>query len=759
MEELIRTFQSIYHEKQEGRLCAQHCLNNLLQQRAVTAVQLGMIGQRLLSEMNGILNINDQEGFHDDTGFFSIEVIENCLKQYQINLIRFNSKTNELATLARQSPSQSVFQAYVCWLDAHWFTVRRFGTYWFDLNSSLRQPKYLSDVLLDVFLSQLIDDGYSVFIVDGTIPESVADINFGQFDHNVWMKEYLLYVSRINRVETETIPVASTLKVDHPIDLTTEDSTTDVELQRVIAKISIFCRYCTFHTCTKVKRINLSTNVVFDIPLEYIRCKETNDNETIPVCYTTVLKWKEISFSGNIFYSQTKIERSCTYIKKEEFKHIQSSFTTFVDTQLRYCRHDKCNFNDSVAPGKFQHIKNENFPIICFNGNPDMNISKYISCPKLCGVRLISNTLIAGCSSELSGSNNIVDFQEINCDENFCNENIYNKLKKKLNTVLSSTSPSETVPNMKLQLDIQRTSRYRYPPNVKSSTTRNFHLVTKRNSTNFYETSTTKKHIKESYEKRISPLSSTTTLPKISEKFSLINQQISNLSDIQNLVKKRNNDEKISKDKEEDLNANYKTNNSEENNRTNEVDDNSENLMTSISSTKLISSTKSNTLVTTIKLFEDKNEIQLAEYPWPPPSDRIEKSVMTREGYRCAFPFHYKNKIYHNCLDAGREGRFCQVYNQFPTTKWGRCSDEAYIVINKTIVEKGICMSPCQFYANYGSYCQIGQKMLKCKKIQNCHFPFYLYDKWNYNCVNMRQEDDEKNVLICMNKLKRLIKC
>uniref|UniRef100_A0A3Q0T312 ubiquitinyl hydrolase 1 n=1 Tax=Amphilophus citrinellus TaxID=61819 RepID=A0A3Q0T312_AMPCI len=78
---------SIFHEKQEGSLCAQHCLNNLLQGEYFTPVDLSSIAQQLDEEERmrmaegGMASeeyrtfLQQPSGNMDDSGFFSIQVI------------------------------------------------------------------------------------------------------------------------------------------------------------------------------------------------------------------------------------------------------------------------------------------------------------------------------------------------------------------------------------------------------------------------------------------------------------------------------------------------------------------------------------------------------------------------------------------------------------------------------------------------------------------------------------------------------------
>jgi ataxin-3 len=54
--------------------------------------------------------------------------------------------------------------AFILNCDQHWFTLRRFGDPegvgpWFDLNSSLDRPKWVSETYLGVWLQQAEADG------------------------------------------------------------------------------------------------------------------------------------------------------------------------------------------------------------------------------------------------------------------------------------------------------------------------------------------------------------------------------------------------------------------------------------------------------------------------------------------------------------------------------------------------------------------------------------------------------------------------
>ncbi|XP_038192203.1 ataxin-3 isoform X2 [Arvicola amphibius] len=124
--------ESIFHEKQEGSLCAQHCLNNLLQGEYFSPVELSSIAHQLDEEERmrmaegGVTSedyrtfLQQPSGNMDDSGFFSIQVMVN-------------------------------------------------------LNSLLTGPELISDTYLALFLAQLQQEGYSIFVVKGDLPDCEAD--------------------------------------------------------------------------------------------------------------------------------------------------------------------------------------------------------------------------------------------------------------------------------------------------------------------------------------------------------------------------------------------------------------------------------------------------------------------------------------------------------------------------------------------------------------------------------------------------------
>ena len=161
---LMSFTNQIYHEKQQGNLCAQHALNSLLQGAYFTAIDLSEIARNSDKQEQLLLDSRiDKSSNYDDTGFFSIQVIIDAL-------LVFNLTLSELLNVDVVSQ-----KAFICNLNEHWFTLRRFGTHWYNLNSMNSQPTYISNTYLDIFIAQLKQEGYSIFNVTGDFPRIEMD--------------------------------------------------------------------------------------------------------------------------------------------------------------------------------------------------------------------------------------------------------------------------------------------------------------------------------------------------------------------------------------------------------------------------------------------------------------------------------------------------------------------------------------------------------------------------------------------------------
>uniref|UniRef100_A0A8D1J207 ubiquitinyl hydrolase 1 n=1 Tax=Sus scrofa TaxID=9823 RepID=A0A8D1J207_PIG len=166
----------IYHGIQEGSLCAQHCLNNLLQGEYFSPVELSSIAHQLDEEermrmAEGGVTSEDYRTFLQVLTVNSLNhVISNALKVWGLELILFNSPEYQRL---RIDPINE--RSFICNYKEHWFTVRKLGKQWFNLNSLLTGPELISDTYLALFLAQLQQEGYSIFVVKGDLPDCEAD--------------------------------------------------------------------------------------------------------------------------------------------------------------------------------------------------------------------------------------------------------------------------------------------------------------------------------------------------------------------------------------------------------------------------------------------------------------------------------------------------------------------------------------------------------------------------------------------------------
>ncbi len=180
--------------------------------------------------------------FFLDTGFFSIQVLQKALEVFDIELIPYASQ-QPVAQQAREDP-QSI-QAYICNLREHWLTIRRFGSQYFDLNSISTIPKLISNTYLSLYLAQLQQSGYSIFIIHGDLPPCIADdkmlnntIDLGYYRS---LTDRIDVVNKDNNKKSKSSPKSTTSFDDRDIQRAIEasvalDNSQDKALQQVLAQ-------------------------------------------------------------------------------------------------------------------------------------------------------------------------------------------------------------------------------------------------------------------------------------------------------------------------------------------------------------------------------------------------------------------------------------------------------------------------------------------------------------------------------------------
>jgi len=163
----------IYHEKQEGSLCGLHCINNALQSKLFNPVDLSQIANQLdekerqtMAELGTDTEeyrtfLNKPSINYDDSGYFSVQVLTQAFKNFDIDLIHYNGKIEEV-------------QAFIVHFEDHWFCIRKFGNDWYNLNSNLEKPEIVTESYLELMLQSM--ENASIYVLIGDLPECEYDV-------------------------------------------------------------------------------------------------------------------------------------------------------------------------------------------------------------------------------------------------------------------------------------------------------------------------------------------------------------------------------------------------------------------------------------------------------------------------------------------------------------------------------------------------------------------------------------------------------
>ncbi|PKU36077.1 hypothetical protein llap_13621 [Limosa lapponica baueri] len=161
-----------------------------------------------------------------------LQVISNALKVWGLELILFNSP--EYQRLGIDPINE---KSFICNYKEHWFTVRKLGKQWFNLNSLLMGPELISDTYLALFLAQLQQEGYSIFVVKGDLPDCEAD-QLLQMIRVQQMQRPKLIGEETAQSRDQRLPrsdVDQAIEVNHPFDGTGMLDEDEENFQRALA--------------------------------------------------------------------------------------------------------------------------------------------------------------------------------------------------------------------------------------------------------------------------------------------------------------------------------------------------------------------------------------------------------------------------------------------------------------------------------------------------------------------------------------------
>ncbi|XP_073135190.1 ataxin-3 homolog [Henckelia pumila] len=179
----------LYHEVQESKLCAVHCVNTVLQGPFFSEFDLAAVAsdldrterQMMLGSVTGDFLPDLSHNVSLD-GDFSIQVVEKALEVWGLEVIPLDSPVAEPAQIDPEMEN-----AFICHLQDHWFCIRKVNEEWYNFDSLYPAPEHLSKFYLSAYLDSLKGFGWSIFLVRGNFPKecpissSEASNGYGQW--------------------------------------------------------------------------------------------------------------------------------------------------------------------------------------------------------------------------------------------------------------------------------------------------------------------------------------------------------------------------------------------------------------------------------------------------------------------------------------------------------------------------------------------------------------------------------------------------
>ncbi|GLT52684.1 hypothetical protein SLA2020_260080 [Shorea laevis] len=181
----------LYHEVQESKLCAVHCVNTVLQGPFFSEFDLAALASDLDCKerqmmLQGGASSGDflSEESHNVSldGDFSIQVLQKALEVWDLQVIPLDCPVAEPAQI-----DPELENAFICHLHNHWFCIRKVNGEWYNFDSLYAAPQHLSKFYLSACLDTLKGSGWSIFLVRGnfpkecSLPSSEAPNGYGQW--------------------------------------------------------------------------------------------------------------------------------------------------------------------------------------------------------------------------------------------------------------------------------------------------------------------------------------------------------------------------------------------------------------------------------------------------------------------------------------------------------------------------------------------------------------------------------------------------
>ncbi|XP_078178636.1 josephin family protein [Carex rostrata] len=184
----------LYHEVQEGKLCAVHCVNTVLQGPYFSELDLAALASDLDKQERQVLmqggDLQSEQGdFLSDgshnvslEGNFSIQVLQKALEVWDLEAVPLDAPAQEESVY---DPAERE-TAFICHQENHWFCIRKVNGEWYNFNSLYPAPEHLSKFYLSAYIDSLKASGWTIFTVKGNFPKECnlsaeAGSGFGQW--------------------------------------------------------------------------------------------------------------------------------------------------------------------------------------------------------------------------------------------------------------------------------------------------------------------------------------------------------------------------------------------------------------------------------------------------------------------------------------------------------------------------------------------------------------------------------------------------
>ncbi|KAH1039884.1 hypothetical protein J1N35_041627 [Gossypium stocksii] len=171
----------LYHEVQESKLSAVHCVNTVLQGPFFSEFDLAALASYLDTKERQMMfqgtppppvaisslripTMSPRRRFPDCIHY--VDVLQKALEvwHYQNNPLNC-----PLAEPAQIDPELE--NAFICHLHDHWFCIRKVNGEWYNFNSLYTAPEHFSKFYLSAYPDSLKGAGWSVFLVRGNFPK------------------------------------------------------------------------------------------------------------------------------------------------------------------------------------------------------------------------------------------------------------------------------------------------------------------------------------------------------------------------------------------------------------------------------------------------------------------------------------------------------------------------------------------------------------------------------------------------------------